>query len=94
MKRTVKVLDVIDTIRLSCFLETDSETGDRTYRLVLFVPGKDRYGYRTEHRKTIAKYADMASVLCMVRDIYCYYIYDKPYDDIISWCAAYYGKRF
>lgn len=46
------------------------------YRLYAYIPGTDRYGYPTKHRKQIALYADFTSVL--------YHLYklsiDKKYE--------------
>lgn len=83
-----KVLEMNDILHLVCILD---KTGRfNIYRLYLFYPGKDKYGYMTEHRKQLACYGDMHSVICHVYDMYKAGMQHKTYDIIIAWNKEYY----
>lgn len=92
MKKTMKVLDVLYIVRFVCYLETDTRTGEKEYRLVMLFPGKDSYGYPTKHRKTVGLFEFFGDVLATVHDMYRVYINHKPYNDVISWCE-YFDRR-
>ena len=47
-------------VRVSCVYIHNTTN---PYRLYTLTRATDRYGYPTEHRKQIAKYADLTSVL-------------------------------
>ena len=83
-----KVFEMKDTIHLVCI---NDRTGKyAAYRLYLLYPGKDKYGYCTEHRKQLANYGDMHSVICHVSDLYKAGMQHKPYDIVLAWNKQYY----
>lgn len=88
---TKKVLDICDKIHLFCTC-TYSENEANPYRLYFeyYALDLNKHPYPTKHRKCIAKYGDIGSVLCMIKDIYTHNIHHRPSAYIISWCKAYY----
>lgn len=83
-----KVLDINDSLHLVCIKDRSGRFA--VYRLYLFYPGKDKYGYCTEHRKQLASYGDMHSVICHISDMYKAGMQYKPYDIILAWNKQYY----
>ena len=83
-----KVFEMKDMIHLIGILDTTGKYN--VYRLYLVYPGRDKYGYMTEHRKQLATYGDMHSVICHVSDIYKTGMQYKPYDMILAWNNQYY----
>ena len=91
MASKTKVLDIIDRIHLVCILDNTGKFS--VYRLYLVYNARhETYGYYTERRKQLAKYGDMASVLCHVKDMFVYGIQYKSVPDIISWSDKYYNS--
>lgn len=87
---THKVLDICDYIHLVC-IKIDNETELNPYRLYIEYPVKNKYGYYTTHKKQIAKYGNMASILCMVKDMYIEFMQHKSINQILAWCKEYNG---
>lgn len=83
-----KVLDINDSLHLVCIKDRSGRFV--VYRLYLFYPAKDKYGYCTEHRKQLAAYGDMHSVICHISDMYKAGMQYKPYDIILAWNKQYY----
>ena len=91
MVKQYKVLDTCDFVHLVCIKRTDPEEVN-PYRLYIVYSGRnEQYGYYTEKRKQVAKYADMASVICMIKDLYINGMEHKPVSEVISWCERYYN---
>lgn len=84
-----KVLDINDNLHLVCI--KDSSRKYNPYRLYLFFPAKDRYGYPTEHRKQIAEYGDMHSIVCHVSDLYKVGMQNETHDRVLAWNKQYYN---
>lgn len=83
-----KVLDIREDLHLVCV--KDSSKKYPVFRLYLFYLAKDRYGYWTEHKKQIAVYGDMHSVICHISDLYKAGMQYKPVDTILAWNKQYY----
>lgn len=86
----IKVLDISEYIRIVCTRDTGININP--YRLYIVYKSIDRYGYPAEHKKQVARYQDMSSILCMVKDLYTSGIQFKPIDSIIAWCKRYYRE--
>lgn len=90
MAKKVKVLEISERIHLVCI--KDLTVPINPYRLYLYYPAKDRYGYPTEHRKELTRYEDFPSVLYHIRDLFTENrMYLSP-DAIIAWNNRYCGK--
>jgi len=92
MAKKVKVLEMSERIHLVCI--KDFTVPINRYRLYLYYPAKDRYGYPTEHRKELSRYEDFQSVLYHVSDLFAenrIYL-SPPTDSIIAWNNRYCGK--
>lgn len=90
MAKHTKVLDINDSIHgLICIRCNDEKYNP--YRLYLVYPDKDRYGYPTRHKKQLAVYGDMSSVICHIRDLYTYggFAYNST-SEILRWNKNYY----
>lgn len=83
-----KVFEMKDRIHLIGILDTSGKFN--VYRLYLVYPGQDKYGYYTEHRKQLATYGDMHSIICHISDMYRSGIQYLPHEDIIAWNKQYY----
>lgn len=86
---TKKVLTIDEyPYRLECIRHNDAAVNP--YRLYILYPGTDRYGYPTMHRRKLTEYADTASVICHIKDLYlrgCF-----PYrkiENILAWNKQY-----
>lgn len=89
---TYKVLDIHDRIHLVC---TYTQNATDPYRLYLTYKSYDSTkGYTATHKHLIAKYADMTSVICMIKDIYINYVQNKPIDQVLAWCKHYYNEQY
>lgn len=83
-----KVFEMKEDLHMVCI---KCRTGKFTvYRLYLFFPARDKYGYCTEHKKQLAAYGDMFSVICHIFDLYRAGMQYKPYDIILAWNREYY----
>lgn len=83
-----KVFEMREDLHLACIKD---RTGKFTvYRLYLFFPARDKYGYCTEHKKQLAAYGDMHSVICHISDLYKAGMQYKPYDVVLAWNKEYY----
>lgn len=71
MANRTKVLEINDSIHGLVCVRCNNEKYN-PYRLYLVYPDKDKYVYPTRHRKQLAVYGDMASVICHIRDLYIY----------------------
>ena len=87
MSKTTKVLEIKDYPHLVCVRHNGSVN---PYRLYLFYPGKDKFGYSTEHKKQLAAYADIHSVICHINDMYKADVQYKTADMILVWNKQYY----
>ena len=89
--KTIKVLDIQDYIHLVCVKDLTIDCNQ--YRLYIVYKAMDpKYGYCTQHKKCIAKYGDMSSVLCQVRDLYIHNVQYRPIDYILAWNKQYYNS--
>ena len=92
MAKQFKVLDICEGIHLVCIRYTISEDPN-PYRLFLVYNARhETYGYYTERRKQIAKYGNIESVLCMIKDLYIAGIQYCSVPNVISWCDRYYNS--
>lgn len=92
MSSKIKVLSITDS-KYHFICIKDTTTNCNPYRLYISYPAQDRYGYYTRHKKCIAAYEDMCSILCHIRDIYLYSGFEhKDMDYILAWNDSYYGK--
>lgn len=90
MSRKQKVLEISGSFNcLVCIRDNTKQYNP--YYLYLVYPDKDRYGYPTRHKKQLAVYGDMTSVICHIRDMYVYggFLF-KGTSDIITWNKDYY----
>ena len=91
MAKYTKVLSINDSICGLVCVRCNAEKYN-PYRLYLVYPDKDRYGYPTRHRKQLAVYGDMTSVICHIRDLYQYGGFQyKGISDILAWNKQYYN---
>ena len=92
--KTQKVLDLCCGIHLVCIrtLSVNGHYPANPYRLYILYHARNRHGYPTQHRKCIAKYGDMASILCMIKDMYIDYVQDLQIENVVAWCKQYYGS--
>ena len=86
-----KVLDIHDYMHLVC-IRVIGEKDPNPYRLFMVYYSINKDGYTTKHKKLIAKYADIVSVLCMVKDMYINNVQHMTYTEAFTWCKTYYGK--
>ena len=87
--KSYKVLDINYYIRIVCIKDID-ENKNNPFRLFLVYRAIDKHTYPTQHKKLIAKYGNMESVLCHIKDLYMSGIQYRPIDDILAWNKAYY----
>jgi len=88
---TYKVLDIHDHINLVCIKNCNARYNP--YRLYLIYPAHDKYGYPTKHRKQLAQYADMTSIICHIKDLYLNSVQYKSVEQILSWNKQYYAPH-
>jgi hypothetical protein len=60
------------------------------YLLYILYPGTDRYGYPAKHRRKLAAYGDMHSIICHVNDLYRYGFPYRGIDKILAWNREYF----
>ena len=85
-----KVMSITDSIcHLVCI--RDYYAKYNPYLLYLVYPAKDRNGYPTRHRKLLAKYGDMTSVACYIRDLYLFGFVWKTVSEILAWNESYHA---
>ena len=90
MATKTKVLEISECIHLVCIRHNSEPVNP--YRLYLLYPAKDRYGYPTEHRKELIRYADFPSVLYHIKDMLTENnLYRSP-DAILAWNKRYCGN--
>lgn len=88
--KTMKVFDINCYAHIVCI----KHIGDvNPYRLYAVCYERDKYGYTVPHKKLIAKYADITSCLCMVKDLFVTGVQHEPYSVLLAWCKHYYGSR-
>lgn len=88
--KTMKVLDINCFVHLVCVKHIGTVN---PYRLYAVIYEKDKTGYYTvPHKKQIAKYGDIESVLCMIKDLFMSGIQHKTDPELLSWCKQYYGS--
>lgn len=89
---TYKVLDMNDRIHL---ISTYTQNATDPYRLYLTYRSYDSVkGYSVKHKHLIAKYADMTSVICMIKDIYLSGIQNDYTEKVLAWCKHYYNNNY
>ena len=91
MATRTKVLEISECIHLVCIRHNDATVNP--YRLYLFYPAKDRYGYPTEHRKELTRYADFQSVMWHIKDLFTENNMYRSPEKIIAWNKEYCGKN-
>lgn len=97
MASKIKVLDMTSGLHLEC-IKVCPKAGEKEtvnpYLLYITykAPTRSGYGYST-HKKLVAKYGDMISILCMIKDIYLEGIDTYPVNVAIDWCNKYYNRR-
>ena len=88
-----KVLEINDGMHLEC-IKLYAQSGEHQtnpYRLYVLYNAHDRYGYPAIHRKQIAAYGDLFSVVYMIHDMFRAAVNDSPASEIILWCKAYHN---
>lgn len=97
MASRIKVLDIDDGMHLECIKvcpKTDEKQPYNPYLLyiVYYAPTRSGYGY-SKHRTLMAKYGDILSILCMIKDMYLNGVDAYPTNTIINWSKSYYHNR-
>ena len=97
MASRVKVLDVFDGFHLEC-IKICKKAGEsepvNPYRLYITYNGRTKNGlFYSKHRKQIAAYGDLISVLCFIKDLYLNGIDCQPINYVISWSREYHNSR-
>lgn len=95
--RKMKVLDIKDSVCLECY-KLMPVSGEKQpinmYRVYIVYNAATRYNYGySKHRKQIAAYDDMISVLCFIKDLYLYCIGIMPINQIIDFCKKYHEQK-
>ena len=90
--KTYKVLDIDYFVRLVC-IKQFGNYANNPFRLYIIYRTTDENHYPKEHKKLIAKYGDMESVLCHIKDMYLSGIQYRPIDDILAWNKDYCNAR-
>ena len=90
-----KVLDITSGLHLECF-KICPKLGEKEplnpYLLYITYKAPTRCGYGiSTHRKLIAKYGDMVSILCMIKDMCLEGIDTYPVNVAADWCNRYHG---
>lgn len=91
MSRKTKVLEITDSIlALECI--RDNESNRNPYSLYLVFPDYDRNGYPTRHRKCLASYGNMESIVCHIRDLYIAGFSSMSKAEVLAWHKEHFRK--